>query len=49
MTATPSDDFITFICALYADQYDDRIEDTSPPARGINHTNSSLNHGFRLS
>ena len=36
MTATPSDDFIAFICVLYADRYDDRIEDTSPPARGIN-------------
>ena len=28
--STPSDDYISFICSLYNDVYDDRIEDTKP-------------------
>ncbi len=31
---TPSQEYIDFICSLYNDSYDDRIEDTSPPTAG---------------
>ena len=31
---TPSEDFIRQICSLYGDVYDDRIEDSRPPAAG---------------
>ena len=31
---TPSQEFIEYICDLYGDVYDDRIEDCRPPAAG---------------
>lgn len=31
----PSKEFIEYICRLYGDIYDDRIEDSSPPAVGL--------------
>lgn len=31
---TPSEEYIRFICSLYNDIYDDRIEDSRPPAVG---------------
>ena len=31
---TPSQEFIDYICSLYGDIYDDRIEDCRPPAAG---------------
>lgn len=34
MEQTPSEKFITLICSLYADSYDDRIENTAPPTAG---------------
>lgn len=30
----PSIDYISYICSLYGDTYDDRIEDCKPPAAG---------------
>ena len=30
----PSKEYIEYICALYGDIYDDRIEDCRPPAAG---------------
>ena len=30
MSTTPSADYISFICSLYNDIYDDRVEDTKP-------------------
>lgn len=32
--SNPSQDYIDFICSLYNDSYDDRIENTSPPTAG---------------
>ena len=32
--ATPSQDYITYICSLYDDIYDDRVENTCPPVAG---------------
>ena len=31
---TPSKEFIDYICSLYGDHYDDRLEDSRPPAAG---------------
>ena len=31
---TPSEKYIQYICSLYNDTYDDRIEDSRPPATG---------------
>ena len=31
---TPSREYIDYICTLYGDIYDDRIEDSRPPAAG---------------
>ncbi|SCW40028.1 hypothetical protein SAMN05660484_00845 [Eubacterium ruminantium] len=31
---SPSKDYIDFICALYGDVYDDRLEDSKPPTAG---------------
>ena len=33
---TPSKEYIVYICGLYGDVYDDRIEDSRPPAAGCN-------------
>ena len=30
----PSKEYIEYICSLYGDVYDDRIEDCKPPAAG---------------
>ena len=30
----PTTEYISFICKLYNDRYDDREENTAPPARG---------------
>lgn len=35
----PSQEFIDYICNLYDDVYDDRIENTAPPTAGDNHRN----------
>ena len=34
---SPSEEFIKYICDLYGDVYDDRIEDSRPPAAGFEH------------
>ena len=31
---TPSSEYIKYICDLYGDSYDDRVEDSRPPAAG---------------
>lgn len=33
----PSKEYIEYICSLYGDVYDDRIEDCRPPAAGYEH------------
>ena len=30
---TPSEEYITYICSLYGDSYDDREEDSKPKGR----------------
>lgn len=32
--SNPSKEYIEYICSLYGDIYDDRIEDCRPPAAG---------------
>lgn len=34
MKKTPSQDYITYICKLYNDIYDDRVKNTCPPIAG---------------
>ena len=33
MSSTPSEEYITYICSLYGDSYDDREEDSKPKGR----------------
>lgn len=37
--ATPSKEYIDYICSLYGDVYDDRVEDCRPPAAGTAYRN----------
>lgn len=41
-TTNPSKEYIYLICSLYGDVYDDRIEDSRPPAAGEEYRNAGV-------